>query len=79
MQPEKAPKCKKLLDAGAVRLKWPADAARGEPESYTWCILTRANWNVEAVLGWRFTAAELRKRQEAERESGKRRRREREE
>ena len=79
MQPEAAPKCKTLLDAGAVRLKWPEDLNREEPESFTWCILTKANWNAEAVLGWRFTAAELKKRREAERGAGKRRRREREE
>ena len=79
MQPEQPPKCKKLLDAGAVRLKWPADAAREEPESYTWCILTKANWNEESVLGWRYTAAELKKRHWVEQGAGKRRRREREE
>ena len=79
MEQEAAAKCKKLLDAGAVRLKWPADIAREELEdSFTWCILTKGNWNEEAVLGWRFTASELRKRREAEQgdgKGGKRRRR----
>ena len=32
---------------------------------YTWSILTvDKNWNSEAVLGWRYTAAELRERVE---------------
>ena len=79
MQQEMPAKCKNLLNAGAVRLKWPADADRDEEESFTWCILTKSNWNAEAVLGWRFSAAELRKRAEAQRDGGKRRRREREE
>lgn len=60
---KESPTCKKLLDAGAVRIKWPEDKERGEmTESFTWSILTRANWNEEAVLGWRFSAAELKKR-----------------
>ena len=78
--------CKNLLDAGAVRLKWPADATRDEPESFTWCILTKGNWNDEArVLGWRFLGrftaapAELKKRREADQGGGRRRRRDREE
>ena len=58
---KESPKCKKLLAAGAVRIRWPADPEREEPESYTWCILAEANWNQEAVLGWRYTAAELKK------------------
>ena len=63
--PENA-RCKKLAAAGAVRIKWPADPARNEPEMYTWSILQEANWNKDGHLGWRFTTAELRKRAEAE-------------
>ena len=62
--PENA-KCKKLAKAGAVRIKWPADADRNEPESFTWSIFQETNWNKDAHLGWRFTAGELRKRAEA--------------
>ena len=58
------PRCKKLLRAGAVRIKWKADADFEEEETYTWSILTESNWNCEAVLGWRYTEAELRKRRE---------------
>ena len=74
MQPEQPAKCKKLLDAGAVRLKWPADLEREEQESFTWCILTKDNWNEETVLGWRLSAAELGKRAEAAKTAPKRRR-----
>ena len=63
MTAEKAT-CRKLLDAGAVRIKWPADLTREEPEpeSWTWVILEKPNWNTEAVMGWRFSTAELKKR-----------------
>lgn len=70
--------CKKLVGAGAVRVKWPADRDREVPEdeSYTWCILTKENWNKEVKLGWRFTATELEKRQAAAQPSKRRRTRE---
>lgn len=56
------PRCTKLLEAGAVRIKFKADADFEEQEQYTWSILRACNWNAEAVLGWRYTAAELCKR-----------------
>ena len=56
------PRCIKLLEAGAVLIKFKADAAFEEKEQYTWSILRACNWNAEAVLGWRYTAAELCKR-----------------
>ena len=59
--------CKKLAQAGAVRVKWPADAEGDDEESFNRCILTKENWNAEAVMGWRFTVGELRKRSEAAR------------
>ena len=69
--------CRKLLDAGAVRIKWPADLTRDEPEpeSWTWVILEKANWNAEAVMGWRFSSGELKKRG-SQQAAPKRRRRE---
>lgn len=75
---KESPSCKKLLEAGAVRMKWPADPTREEKETFTWCILTDGNWNEEAVLGWRFAAAELAKRQEAVQQPAPKRRRARE-
>ena len=56
-----APRCKRILNAGAVCIKWPADEDFEEAESYTWSILTKDNWNKEAVLGWRYTKAQLAK------------------
>jgi len=56
-----SPRCKKLLSAGAVKVMWPADKDFDEEESYTWSILTKENWNKDAVLGWRYTKAQLAK------------------
>ena len=52
---------KKLQGTAAVRIKWPADPAREQPEMYTWSLLTKENWNQEVVLGWRYTPAQLAK------------------
>lgn len=58
-------RCKSLLKAGALRIRWPADAARKERESLSWHVFQECDWNQDAHLGWRFTAAELQKRAEA--------------
>ena len=60
------PSCRKLAKAGAVRLRWPEDRDRDVPEeeSFTWAILTEDNWNAEAVMGWRWSKAELKRRKE---------------
>ena len=58
---KESPRCKHPLAKGAVRIKWPADADFDERETYTWSLLTQENWNKEAVLGWRYTAAQLAK------------------
>ena len=66
-QPENA-KCKKLAQAGAVRIKWPADKAREEPETFSWHILQDADFapRKDCHLAWRLSAAELQnKRAEA--------------
>ena len=57
-------RCKKLADAGAVRIRWPEDLDREvpEPESFTWSILQAANFNKDAHLGWRLTKSELARR-----------------
>ena len=67
--------CRTLLQAGAVRIKWPADPDHDEPESWTWVILEKRNWNAEVVMGWRFSEDELKKRS-AQQAAPKRRRRE---
>jgi hypothetical protein len=62
---KESPRCRTFLEAGAVRIKWPADEAREEPESFTWNILQDADWREDTHLGWRFTMAELAKRSAA--------------
>ena len=62
-KPENA-RCKKLAEAGAVRIKWPADVAREEPETFMWCILQDADFapRKDRHLAWRLSASELQKR-----------------
>ena len=48
-----------------MRIKWPADQDRDEPESYAWAVLHPDNWRKETNLGWRVAASELAKRREA--------------
>ena len=60
------------LDLGLVRVvaavlhEPPEDRDRDVPEeeSFTWAILTEDNWNAEAVMGWRWSKAELKRRKE---------------
>jgi hypothetical protein len=75
---KESPSCRKFVDVGAVRLKWPEDKDREVPEAetYTWTMLHKDSWNDEVVLGWRFTREELRKRAEGERRAKHSRRRE---
>lgn len=48
-----------MLPAGALRIKWPADVAFDEEESYGWVVLKPSAFNRETHLGWRFAASEL--------------------
>ena len=61
------PKSKKPLPWGAVRIKWEADTEFEEDESLTWSILKGEDWNKEVCLGWRYSAAELKKLEAASR------------
>ena len=68
-RPESA-KCKKLAEAGAIRIRWPEDLSRQvpEPETFSWHILQDALWgarNKDVHMGWRFSPAELKKRADA--------------
>ena len=69
---KQSPRCKHPLAKGAVCIKWPEDANFDEQEHFSWSILTRENWNKEAVLGWRYTASQLAKLGATYRPSGKR-------
>ena len=44
---KESPRCKNLLQAGALRIKWPEDKDREvpEPESFTWNIFQETDWN----------------------------------
>ena len=69
-QPQTA-HCKKLAQAGAVRIRWPADLTREEPEpeTFMWCILQDADFNPrrkDSHMGWRLAGSELEKRAAAE-------------
>ena len=64
-----------------MRIRWPEDSERKEPESFSWHVLQDTDWNADAHMGWRFTAEELAKRceaAEAERQAKKRQREEKE-
>lgn len=52
-------RCKKILPAGAVRIKWAADEDYDEKESYVWSILKPAAFNKDVHLGWRFAGTAL--------------------
>ena len=66
-------RCKNLLKAGALRIRWPADLVRKEPETLSWHVFQDADWNQDAHLGWRFTTATLKARAEAAEPARKRR------
>ena len=71
-------KCRQLADAGAVRVRWPADPVRKEKESFSWHILQDELWNPtykDVHLAWRYTGETLAKLTAAERASGKRQKR----
>ena len=65
-RPESA-KCKKLAKAGAVRIHWPADKERDEPDAFSWYIFQNELWAPpkDTHMAWRFSEAELRKRADA--------------
>jgi len=44
---------------GAVRLRFPEDVVRNEPEHHVLFVLKPTDWNREVHLGWRFDSAQL--------------------
>ena len=58
---KKSPRCKSPLPWGAVRIRWPEDRDRDEPETFVWSVLKPADWNRKVHLGWRYDAAQLAK------------------
>ena len=47
------PRCSKVLDAGALRVKWAADAKYNEKESFSWLVLRKDKWSKGVQYGWR--------------------------
>ena len=71
-------RCKKLAEAGAVRVRWPADDTRDvkEKETFSWHVLQEPMWRKDAHMGWRYTAGQLKKHGNAAKAAdGKRQRR----
>ena len=58
---KKSARCKSPLPWGAVRIRWPEDKSRDEPEIFVWSVLKPVDWNREVHLGWRYDAAQLAK------------------
>lgn len=64
---KKSARCRKILPAGALRIKWPADVEFDEDELYAWSILNPKCFNRDVHLGWRFAGSELRRMEEEQR------------
>lgn len=64
---KRSARCQKVLPAGALRIKWPADVDFDEDESYTWSMLNPKCFNKDVHLGWRFAGSELRRMEQKER------------
>lgn len=58
---KRSPKCKSPLPWGAVRIRWPEDAAYAEGETYVWSVLKPADFDKERHLSWRYAKSELEK------------------
>ena len=56
---KRTPRCSNLMPAGALRVRWPADAKREEPEKFAWIILNPADFSREVISGWRWAEREL--------------------
>lgn len=55
----KSKRSPEALPAGAVRIRWPADAEFEEKETLVWSILNPSDWCKEVHLGWRWAPCEL--------------------
>lgn len=58
-------RCRKILPAGALQIKWAADVEYDEQETLVWSILKPAAFNRDVHLGWRFTGEEVKRMLEA--------------
>ena len=44
----------RVLEYGAVRIKWPEDSEYGEKETYSWLLLRKNKWSKNVHYGWRY-------------------------
>ena len=69
LRPRERAACTKLLDKGAVLIKWPEDKERDdpEPEQRIWSVLKPEDFSKQRHLSWRFYAkASLRRLRDGE-------------
>ena len=52
-------RCKKMLPAGAVLVKWPEDKDRMEKENLSWHVLIPNKWNKTTQYGWRYDPRDI--------------------
>lgn len=67
-------RCRKILPAGALRIRWPADQEYEEEETLSWCILKPCNFNKDVHLGWRLDASEIIRREASAQDKASKRR-----
>ena len=48
-----------VLPWNAVRVRWPEDKSRNEPETFVWTLLYPADFNKERHLSWRYDHSSL--------------------
>ena len=52
-------RCKNMLPAGAVLVKWPEDKDRMEKENLSWHVLIPNKWNKTTQYGWRYDPRDI--------------------
>ena len=55
----KSKRSKGAEPAVPIRVRWPADPEREEPETLVWLALHPEDWAKDVVHGWRYSATEL--------------------
>ena len=56
---KRTPRCKKLMDAGALLVEWEADAEFEEESGRQWLVLDPKNFNGQRQNSWRWDPREL--------------------
>ena len=56
------------LSDACPHARWPEDAEFAEGETFVWSVLKPCDWNQEVPMGWRYSAAELQRSREAQKQ-----------